>query len=105
MGDKSPSVSCPLGVQREWSHPIGMNTKPSLATGLAGVFASAVAAGIIASSSGRARAACTPFRNVRRGKAFFMMIMAISSSAPHLKRDALHDAQQDRREAVSPRLG
>ena len=32
------------------SQPIGMKTKPSRRTGLAGVFASAVAAGIIASS-------------------------------------------------------
>jgi hypothetical protein len=56
-----------------------MKTKPSLATGFAGVFAHAVAAGIIASSRGSARAACAPFRNVRLGIAFFVMIMMLSS--------------------------
>ena len=57
-----------------------MYTKPSLGTGLAGVCAQAVAAGIIASSSGSARAACAPFKNVRRGSAFFVMIMKLISS-------------------------
>ena len=57
-----------------------MNTKPSLDTGLAGVLAKAVTAGIIASSRGSASVACTPFRKVRRGSAFFVMIMTISSS-------------------------
>jgi len=56
-----------------------MKTKPSLGTGRAGVFAHAVAAGIIASSSGSASAACAPFRNVRLGIAFFVMIMMTSS--------------------------
>src|SRR5882724_2938418 len=49
-----------------------MNTKPSLGTGFAGVSAHAVAAGIIASSKGSARAACALFRNVRLGIAFFV---------------------------------
>ncbi len=80
MGDSSRSVSCPGGVQRAWSHPIGMKTKPSRRTGLAGVLAKAVAAGIIASRRGSASVACTPFRNVRLGSAFFVMIMTISSS-------------------------
>ena len=44
----------PGGVQREWSHPIGMKTKPKRRTGLAGVWAQDVAAGIMASSSGSA---------------------------------------------------
>jgi hypothetical protein len=79
MVDSSPSVS-PGGVQRAWSHPIGMNTNPSRRTGLAGVFARAVAAGIIASSKGSASVAWTPRRNVRLGSAFFVMIMTISSS-------------------------
>jgi cytochrome c biogenesis protein CcdA len=78
MGDSSASVSCG-GVQRLWSHPIGMYTNPSRGTGLAGVWAHAVAAGIIASSRGNARAACAPFRNVRRGSAFFVMIMMMPS--------------------------
>jgi hypothetical protein len=53
-----------------------MYTKPSLGTGLAGVCAHAVAAGIIASSRGSASAAfALPFKNVRRGSAFLVMIM------------------------------
>src|SRR5947207_11669208 len=90
-----------------------MNTKPSLGTGLAGVFAHAVAAGIIASSRGSARAACAPLRNVRLGIAFFLMYITspsllstgyrwfIHSSAPHLKRYTLHDSENKRREPVS----
>ena len=80
MGDNWSSAPVPSGVQRAWSHPIGMNTKPSLRTALAGVWARAVIAGIIASSNGSARVACIPFRNVRRGSAFFVMIMSSSSS-------------------------
>ena len=44
---------------------MGINTKPSRGTGFAAVWAHAVDAGIIASSSGRASAACAPLRNVR----------------------------------------
>src|SRR5262249_39943823 len=55
-----------------------MNTNPSLGTGFAGVLAHAVAAGIMASSSGSARAACPPFRNVRLGIAFFVMNITVS---------------------------
>src|SRR3954463_15366725 len=95
-----------------------MNTKPSLGTGFAGVWAHAVAAGIIASSRGRAKAACALFRNVRLGIAFFvrnitlpflsysplLAVMGYSRfiyfSAPHLKRYALHDSEKERRETV-----
>jgi hypothetical protein len=55
-----------------------MNTKPSLGTGFAGVWAHAVAAGIIASSRGRARAACALLRNVRLGIAFFVKNIVLS---------------------------
>jgi len=55
-----------------------MNTKPSLGTGFAGVSAHAVAAGIIASSRGRAIAACALLRNVRLGIAFLVKNMALS---------------------------
>src|SRR6267142_1061416 len=104
-----------------------MNTNPSLGTGFAGVLAHAVAAGIMASSRGSARAACAPFRNVRLGIAFFVINITLSffvyycwlqiislltgyrcflrSSAPHLKRDALHDSENKRREPVSVFLG
>ena len=40
----------------------------------------AVAAGIIASSNGSAKEAPIPRKNVRRGRAFFVMIMGSSSS-------------------------
>ena len=79
-GVNCPSAPCPSGVQRAWSQPIGTNTKPSRRTALAGVWASAVIAGTIASSSGSARVACIPFRNIRRGNAFLVMIMSNSSS-------------------------
>src|SRR5262245_53086103 len=55
-----------------------MNTNPSLGTGFAGVLAQAVAAGIIASSRGSARAACAPLRNVRLGIAFFVINITLS---------------------------
>jgi hypothetical protein len=55
-----------------------MNTKPSLGTGFAGVWSHAVAAGIIASSSGSARAACALLRNVRLGIAFFVKNITLS---------------------------
>ena len=79
IGDNSSSSGEPGGVQREWSQPIGMNTKFSRGTGLAGVLSQAVAAGTMASSSGRASDACMPRRNVRRGRAFFVMITWNSS--------------------------
>jgi hypothetical protein len=56
-----------------------MNTNPSLGTGLAGVWAHAVAAGIIASSSGRASVADALFRSVRLGIAFLVRNITLSS--------------------------
>jgi hypothetical protein len=47
--------------------------------GLAAVFASAVAAGTIASSKGKAIVAPSPRRNVRRGMNFFVMIIMLFS--------------------------
>src|SRR5215510_12967501 len=55
-----------------------MNTNPSLGTGFAGVLAHAVAAGIMASSSGSARVAPAPFRNVRLGIALFVINITLS---------------------------
>src|SRR5262245_64517832 len=95
-----------------------MNTNPSLGTGFAGVCAHAVAAGIIASSRGRARAPCALLRKVRLGIAFFVKNTALPSLSdahlvigcftgdwshlrvPHLKWNALHDPENDRREPV-----
>src|SRR5688572_22927015 len=71
---ESLSSLSPGGVQRVSSHPIGMNTNPRRRTGLAGVLAHAVAAGIIASNNGRDSVApMMPRRNVRRGKALFVI--------------------------------
>src|SRR5262245_31480523 len=96
---------------------MGMNTKPSLGTGFAGVWAHAVAAGIIASSNGRARAACAVFSMVRRGIAFFVRNIRLSSylcrlpatgyrrvgrlRAAHQERNALDDAEDERRKTVA----
>src|SRR5215467_6503874 len=94
-----------------------MNTKPSRRTGLAGVWAHIVAAGIIASSKGRASTALPLLRNVRRGIAFLVKNIAPSLGlldtryfsrrrifphfcAPHLKWKALDDSQNQRRKAV-----
>src|ERR1043166_307036 len=90
-----------------------MYTKPSLGTGFAGVFAHAVAAGIIASRSGSAITACAVFRNVRLGNAFFVRNMESPLSSqtrggftggrfctPHLERNAFHDTKDHRRETI-----
>ena len=56
IGESSPSLSLPGGVQRGMSQPIGMNTKPSRLTGVAAADW-AVRAGTIASRRGSAIAA------------------------------------------------
>src|SRR5687767_5253755 len=91
-----------------------MNTKPSLGTGFAGVWAHAVAAGIIDSSRGRASVADALFRSVRLGIAFLVRNITLSSyglltgdscfrrlRAAHLKRNALDDSENERRQPVS----
>src|SRR5687767_1266428 len=80
IGDNSANVFSDRGDHLVWSQPIGMNTKPRRFTGLAAVFSNAVAAGIIASRSGRAIVAPTVFRNVRRGSAFLVIIMVLTFS-------------------------
>src|SRR4029450_6443248 len=98
---------------------MGMNTKPRRRTGFAAVCAHAVPAGIMASSHGHASAAPPPFRTVRPGIAFFVRNIALTFpnlfdarylpgcrvflqfSAPHLKRSALHDPENHRREPIS----
>ena len=57
--------------------PIGMKVNTRRSTDpAAGI---AVRAGTIASRNGSAAVTPIPFRNVRRGSAFFVMIIAISS--------------------------
>src|SRR5438128_1520927 len=79
IGESSSSLFSPGGVHRVISHPIGIKTKPNRRTGLAGVLARGVAAGTIASNNGSASVAPMPRRNVRRGMAFFVIIILISS--------------------------
>jgi hypothetical protein len=52
--------------------PLGTNTAPKRGGGFAAVFAIAVKAGTIASSSGSASDAPTPRRKVRRGRAILV---------------------------------
>src|SRR4051794_33051251 len=80
VGESSVSVSEPGGVHCAMFEPIGMYTNPRRRTGLAGVAANAVMLGIMASSRGSASEAPAPRRKVRRGRAFFVTIIATSSS-------------------------
>ena len=57
-----------------------------------GRFVSAVSAGVMASSIGKARVAPIPRKNVRRGIAFLKTTIA---SPPHLKWCAVDDAKND----------
>ena len=50
-------------------------------TGLAALLCAADNAGTIASSNGSANVAPMPLRNVRRGKAIFVMIMTAASAS------------------------
>ena len=79
VGVNSKSRPTASGVHFPRMAPFGMYTKPRRRTGVASVLARAVAAGIIASSKGRATVAPMPRRKVRRGINFFVMIIAISS--------------------------
>src|SRR5258706_1098870 len=85
VGDNSVSLPSVAGVQYLMgpavapAHPIGIYTNPRRRTGLAAVAAIAVNDGIMASSNGRAITAPVPRKNVLRPKAFFVIIIALSS--------------------------
>ena len=64
--------------------PFGTNTAPNRVFGFAGVCASAVIAGTIASSTGSPTAAPMPRRNVRRGREVFVMNMVSQLNPPSL---------------------
>ena len=76
--------------------------------GTAAVCASAVAAGIIASSSGSASVTPAPFSTVRRERCFRVRNMSLASALLrdfhrlHAERIARDDARDDRREPVCP---
>ena len=84
-GDNSVRVPTEAGVQYliapavAPAHPIGMYTNPKRRVGATAVAAEAVKDGIMASSNGSAMATPAPRRNVRRGKAFLVIIIVISS--------------------------
>src|SRR5688572_1028135 len=86
---------------------MGMYTNPSRRTGLAGVAARAVIDGTIASSSGRAKLAPIPLRNVRRGKALLVMIILNSSfgKAHYLQFLGPEQRSDSRCRAHLPRFG
>src|SRR2546425_13368954 len=73
IGESWSSLS-PGGVQRVISQPIGMKTKPRRRTGLAGVLASAVAAGTIPSRGRKGVGGRTTRRGLRWGGAFFLLV-------------------------------
>ena len=76
LAERALALRCPASR----SHPIGMYTKPSRRTGLAGVWAKAVIAGNHRIEQRQRQHALPPFRNVRLDSAFFIMIISISSS-------------------------
>src|SRR5688572_31851784 len=96
--------------------PCGTYTNPNRCFGAAAVWANAEAAGTMPSSSGKATVAPRPRSTVRRGMAFFVVIMTLTSwlsvyrnasaalpclperlgGIPFLKRHALHDTQYER---------
>jgi hypothetical protein len=69
MGESSSKPFPARGVHRPMSQPIGMKTNPRRRTGCAGVRTRGVAAGTIASRSGRERVIPSPRRKRRRGMA------------------------------------
>src|SRR5580698_943982 len=74
-----PSV---LGVHLSMTAPCGKYTNPSLGLGAAAVLASAVAAGIMASSSGRPTLTPKPRRTLRRLRNFLVMNMIAPYGEP-----------------------
>src|SRR5579863_6615218 len=95
--------------------PCGTKQPTNRGLGVAAVWASAVAAGIIASSNGSASAAPLPLRIVRREMcllvinmfAVFLLIslarsplLALGQFHIHLERSALHDPHDDGRKLV-----
>src|SRR5688500_9354048 len=93
--------------------PCGTKQPTNRGFGVAAVCASAVAAGTIASTSGRASATPAPRRTVRRGMCFFVInivmtpltgrLLLAAAGCLHVspERVALHDRRHERREAVT----
>src|ERR1700704_308144 len=79
IGENSKPSPTAFGFHASTIAPLGKKTAPKRVPGFAGVFASAVYAGTIASSSGRDTAAPMPRRNVRRAREVFVMNMVLRS--------------------------
>src|SRR6188508_2244751 len=84
MNGNSKSRPVIFGCHSSCSAPWGKYTSPRRGLGAAGVCASTVAAGIMASSSGRARVAPAPFRTARRDRCFLNTNMIRGLSFPRL---------------------
>ena len=80
VGVNSKSAPSAAGVHPAMMMPFGTYTVPKRAIGLAAVFDRAVSAGTIPSSSGSAKVAPMPRSMVRRGMAFFAIIMTLTSA-------------------------
>ena len=78
VGESSKPVPAAAGVHDGMSAPCGMYMKPMRIGRAASVFANTVAAGTIASSSGKASTAPAPRRKLRLGTANFDMNMALA---------------------------
>ena len=81
VGVSSKALPSAAGVQCFMMIPFGTYTVQKRGTRRAGVFDSAVRAGTIPSSSGSASVAPTPRSTVRRGMAFLVIIMILTSAS------------------------
>src|SRR5207247_7608827 len=101
---KGSSESSPGSIaQCAGSQPCGLKIPTNRGVfPVASAFADGTKAGNIDSSSGSAMVAPAPCKNVRRGICFFVMNMSLllKRLPVHLKRSALRDFQNNRREAV-----
>src|SRR5580658_6343658 len=73
IGENSKPAPSVAGVHLSITAPCGTYTNPRRGEGFAAVLLSAVCAGSMESSNGRASVTPTPRRNVRRGRCFFVM--------------------------------
>src|SRR5438477_3514520 len=89
IGDRAKPAPSVAGVHLSIMMPLGT----SMNDRRIGRAVAAAKAGVMASSTGRARAAPVPRRKARRGIDFLVITIACP---PHLKRRALDDAENDR---------
>src|ERR1700731_3586375 len=92
IGVSSKSAPTVLGVNSPFRFMIPLGT--SMNDMRIGRFASTAKAGVMASSTGKARAAPVPRKKARRGIDFLVITIA---HPPHLKRVAFDDTENDGR--------